>query len=82
MNASTESLEARAAAAFLEGEEQHTYWMQHYQELKQQYPDRFVAVSDAVVVAEGEDLPELESNLRALGLETRDTWIHFVEATP
>ncbi|MGI8553675.1 MAG: hypothetical protein ACR2PL_23240 [Dehalococcoidia bacterium] len=67
-------------AAFQESERQQTFWEQHWEEFRQRYPDRFVAVADGKVVSTRKNLDGLSKALRLQGLDARNVWVRFVWA--
>jgi len=57
------------------------FWDEHYDELLDQYPEKYVAVRDGLVVASHEDLALLVYALRDMGLDARrDVAIEFISS--
>ena len=61
--------------------EERAFWDAHYLELLAQFPDEWVAVCDGKVITRAEHIWELIDDLRARGIDPRDAWITFLNAT-
>ena len=81
MNVNAPDVE-RVKAAFREAEAQQAFWEEHYGELREKYPDLFVAVVDSAVVASGPDLQTLLYTLRGQGIAPQQAWVRLVESHP
>lgn len=57
---------------FEESRQIREWWGSHYDELRQRFPDRFVAVRGDEVVADEPDLRDLYERLTRLGLDPRE----------
>ena len=69
-------------ALFREAERERAYWAEHYEELRKQYPDRYVAVHNEIVVASAFCLRDMEWLIQERGLKLTDVWLTFVAAEP
>ena len=54
----------------------------HWNELLEQYPDKWIAILNKKVVASAEDRPSLNPLLRAKGLQSRGALIREMETNP
>ena len=54
------------------------FWAKHYQELRQKYPDQFVAIYEGKVVAVAEDLQNLVQQVEQQGISIPQTDIRFL----
>ena len=66
---------------FQRARESRAFWDAHYRDLLAQYPDQFIAVNDGEVVARARHIWDLVQDLEARGIDSRDTWITFLNAT-
>ncbi|MGH7599108.1 MAG: DUF5678 domain-containing protein [bacterium] len=73
-------MKAKTLSQKLDHFEADTIWFdQHYDKLKEQYPDQFVAVYGKIVVDHGKNLDILMKRLRKkYGKETGDIVVEFI----
>jgi hypothetical protein len=69
------------ARRFQQAREERAYWETHYPELLAQYPDEWVAVGDGKVIAHTQHVWDLLQRLDREGLDPRDSWITYLNAT-
>ncbi len=81
MAAST-SHQEDAQRAWEAAEREDAFWRERYGTYLEQYPDRFVAVSEGQVVATSPDLRHLVGVLEGKGLDPRRVWVRYIAATP
>ena len=75
------SVAAQLLPSFEEAASIQRFWDQHYPELLADYPDKFVAVANGVVVASNSDLALLIYDLRDKGLNPRtDVAIEYISS--
>ncbi len=77
------SLES-ARRARAEAEKEDAFWREHYEALLKQYPDQFVAVTnaDGQFVAADVSLERLLISIQVHGLAARQIWVRWMAATP
>lgn len=70
-----------AATLFRRGREERAYWERHYPDLLARYPDEWIAVHEDTVVARALNIWDLVQVLEDQGIDSRDAWITFLNAT-
>jgi hypothetical protein len=65
-------------ALFRDAEAAQQFWNEHFDELRVQYPDQYVAVRHGAVIAHAGSLDELEDMLKLKGLGFRDVWFQYL----
>ena len=65
-------------AMWRRGEKKRAYFDSHYADLKQLYPDEFVAVRQGKVIDHDADLGALDDRLRSQRLGVQDVWVEFI----
>jgi hypothetical protein len=79
-----EETKAAILEAFRQGDIEHAFWAEHYQELLKQYPEQFVAVDKdrGTVVAADPHLDPLLEMLQAQGIARDRVWVRFLRVYP
>jgi len=71
-----------AREAWNAAEAEQDFWREHYAQLLQQYPDRFVAVRAGEVIAANPELQGLLESLTHQGIEPTQVWVRFLATDP
>jgi hypothetical protein len=69
------------AQRFQRAREERAYWDRYYLEHLTQHPDEWIAVHDGTVIAHARHIWDLLQELESQGVDPRDAWITFLNAT-
>lgn len=62
----------------IETKKDEAFLSENHDELRKEYPDRFVAIEDGKVIAEGADMDIIQNKLKKMGRDPAIATIEFV----
>jgi hypothetical protein len=69
------------ARRFQQSRDERAYWERHYPAFLAQYPDEWIAVYEDTIVAHAPHVWDLINALEDRGIDAREAWITFLNAT-